>query len=219
MLLIWNKIKHVKTTFLTLAELSENWWWNRPEIKQHGVKGTDWAMAKEPARNYELMRRSPKGRKFKQNYLELDTNIKMTGRLWANWNKAPYRFVDDSTKYNEVGWSPYNELQRIQWNLRLPDSLLVKQFISEIRTFRKIQNIPKPPHANKGKKHRGASWKLIEVLDRKQNDIGQLNASERHKATEAKRLAAKLFVEYEVALAKWRADESLDQAPTHESYL
>jgi hypothetical protein len=102
-----------------------------------------------------------------------------------------------------VGWSPIYENQQRQWNLRLADNLLIKDFIKEIRTLRKIQKI-RPEHPLKGKKHRGVSWRPIELLDRKQNDIGKFNASQRHTLNVAGCRAEQYFVEYKRALTKWR---------------
>jgi hypothetical protein len=152
---------------------------------------------------------SPKGRKFKQTYLELDVRKRMlVGRLWANWPQAPFRLVWDQSKFNEIGWTPYYEHQRIQWNLKVSEGVLIKEFISNIRTLRTIQKLPDPPHGNKGKKSRGVSWKLIEALDRNQNDIGQLDGGDRHKASDARKQAAKNFVEYERALAEWLSKQN-----------
>jgi hypothetical protein len=87
--------------------------------------------------------------------------------------------------------------------------------------LRKIQKI-RPQHPLKGKKHRGVSWKLIELLDCKQNGIGKFNASQRHTLSEAKRRAKKYFAEYERALAKWHEGSSspdFDIKETDDSYI
>jgi hypothetical protein len=189
---------------LSLKEIRKNWWWNRVEIRRDGVRGVDWPLVEEAARNYELMRRSTKGKQFTQTYLELGREGKtIVHTLWVNYGQGAYRIVTNSSQFNEIGWTPVYEYQRIQWNLRLADNLLIKEFIREIRTLREIQKI-RPHHPLKGKKHRGVSWKLVELLDRKQNCIGKFNASQRHTLSEAKRRAKKYFGEYKRALAKWR---------------
>ena len=60
----------MKDKLLTLKELKETWWWNRKDIRKNGVPGVCWKAVKEAARNYELLRRSPKGKHFTRNYLE-----------------------------------------------------------------------------------------------------------------------------------------------------
>jgi len=57
--------------------------------------------------------------------------------------------------------------------LNFPDSLLNADLIREINILREIQKIPAPT-SNKGKKHRGISWKIIELFDRKQNKLAPL---------------------------------------------
>lgn len=215
------KIQRMKQKSLTLKELRKNWWWRRKEIRLHGAPGVEWPKVEEAARNYELMRRSSKGKQFTQTYLELDRERKtIVSKLWVNWEQWPYRFAANSSQYQEIGWTPFYENQRTQWNLRLPDKKLIDTFIREIRTSRGIQKIP-IPRRNKGEKHRGVSWKLIEVLDRKQNGIGKFNHSERHTLSDARRRAEKYFVEYERALAKWNegiSSPDFDPEETENSY-
>ena len=118
-------------------------------------------MAEEAARNYELMRRSAKGKQFNQTYLELSREGKtIVAKLWVNWAQAPYRMVVNRSQFDETGWTPIYENQHRQWNLRLSDKKLMDEFIREIKVLREIQKIP-TPRRNKGKKHRGVSWKLI----------------------------------------------------------
>jgi hypothetical protein len=145
-------------------------------------------------------------------------------KLWVNWAQWTHRLVTHSSQFKEIGWTPVYENQRIQWNLRLTDKKLMDEFIREIRILRKIQKIP-TPRRNKGEKHRGVSWKLVEILDRKQNSIGILNASERHTASVAQRRAEKYFVEYERALDQWHnnpnpafiTEEADDSDPTEQA--
>jgi hypothetical protein len=196
----------MKQKSLTLEELAKSWWWNREDIHRDGVTGVDWPLVKEAARNYELMRRSPKGKQFTQTYLELDREGRsIVHTLWPNWSHSIYRFVRDHNQFTETGWTPIYENQFRQWNLRLADKKLTDEFIREIRLLREIQKIP-VPRRNRRENHRGASWKLIEILDRKQNGIGKFNDSERHTLTEAQRRAEKYFVEYERALDDWKND-------------
>ena len=194
----------MKQKSLALKDIRKNWWWNRAEIRRDGVRGVDWPAVKEAARNYELMRRSAMGAQFTQTYLELDREGKtMVHTLWANWAQTPYRHVTDPKQYDEIGWTPIYENQHRQWNLRLAIKKLTDEFIREIKALQKIQKIP-TPRRNKGEKHRGVSWKYIEVLDRKLNGIGKFNDSQRHMLSVARRRAKKFCFQYKHALAKWR---------------
>jgi len=194
----------MKDKLFSLKEIRKNWWWKRKEIRRDGVRGVDWPLVKEAARNYELMRRSKNGKQFTQTYLELCREEKIiVHTLWVNNGQGAYRFVTDRNSFAEKGWTPIYENQHRQWSLRLADILLQREFISEIRTLREIQKI-RPKHPLKGQKYRGASWRLIELLDRKQNGIGKFNASQRHTLSVARRQAEKYFVEYKRAFAKWR---------------
>jgi hypothetical protein len=198
----------METKPLTLKELGKTWWWKRKEIRRDGVRGVDWPLVEEAARNYELMRRSTKGKQFTKIYPELDRESRtIIAKLWVNWPQSPYRLYANPSQHNEVGWTPFYENQHRQWNLRLTDKKLIDEFIREIRLLREIQKIPTPCR-NKGEKHRGVSWKGVEVLDRKQNGIGKLTDSERHTASVAQKQAAKYFVDYERALAKWHEGSS-----------
>ena len=168
------------------------------------MRGVDWPVVEEAARNYELLRRSSKGKQFVKTYLQLvpDERIVIHG-LWANWAQGAYRPVTNPSQFNEIGWTPVvSQYQHRQWNLRLSDKELTDGLIREIRLLRKFQKIP-APHPLKGKKYRGVSWNLIEILDRKQNGIGKLDDSERHTASVAQRRAEKYFIEYKHALDQW----------------
>lgn len=187
---------------LSLKDLRKGWWWHRREIRRDGVRGVDWPAAEEAARNYELMRRSARGRQFVKTYLELIPDERaVLHTLWATWEKPRYRFATRREQYEEIGWTLIYENQPRQWNLRLADKHLIDAFIGEMRILRKIQKI-RPPHPLKGKKYRGVSWKLVEILDIKQNAVRTLNDSERHTLHTAQRLAQKYFNEYRRALAK-----------------
>jgi hypothetical protein len=197
----------MKTKSLTLNEIRECWWWNGEEIRREGVRRVAWPLVEEAARNYELMRRSPKGKQFVKTYLKLIPDEKrIVHCLWVNWAQLPYRFANPS-QFQEKGWTPFYENQRVQWNLLMTDKKLIDTFIREIRLLREIQKIPKP-RRNEGEKHRGVSWKSVEVLDRKQNGIGKLTDSERHIASVAKRQAEEYFVEYERALDEWHNNQN-----------
>jgi hypothetical protein len=194
----------MENELLTLKEFGKNWWWKQNDILQKLIWEVNWPVVEEAARNYELMRRSPKGKKFAQAYWQLCREGKtIVHTLWVNWPKWTHRFAANRSQYQEIGWTPVYENQHRQWNLRLADKKLIDEFIREIRLLREIQKIP-TPRRNKGEKHRGVSWKLIEFLDRKQNGIGKFSASERHTIAEAKRRAEKYFVEYECALEDWK---------------
>lgn len=109
--------------------------------------------------------------------------------------------VNDRKPFSEKGWTPVYEHQHRQWNLRMADKTLLDEFIREIRLLRRIQKV-RANHVLKGKKFRGVSWKLVEMLDRKQNGIGKLTDSERHTASDAQRRADQYCREYRHALAK-----------------
>lgn len=195
----------METKLHTLKELRKSWWWKRKEIRRDGVRGVDWPLVKEAARNYELMRRSTKGKQFTKTYPELDNESKkIIAILWVNWPQAPYRLYANPSQYNEVGWTPFYENQKIQWNLRLTNKKLTDAFIMQIKIWRKIQKIRKP-RRNKGENHRGVSWKLVEVLDRKQNGVGKFTPSEHHTLTKARRKAKRCFREYKRALDEWNS--------------
>jgi len=121
--------------------------------------------------------------------------------LWGNWEKSIYRFVTDRNQYTEMGWTPTYENEHRQWNLRQSDRDLIKKFIAEIRTLRKIQKI-RAPHPMEGVKYAPVSWKLIEILDREQQGIGKLNSSERSTLSDARSRARKCFNQYKRALEK-----------------
>jgi hypothetical protein len=149
------------------------------------------------------MRRSPVGKQFTQTFAELDRDGKgFVASLWVNWGQTPYRMVTDRKLFSEKGWTPVYEYQHRQWNLRMADKSLADEFIREIGLLRRIQKV-RAKHVLKGKKFRGVSWKLVEMLDRKQNGIGKLTASERHTASDAQRRANEYCREYRSALAKW----------------
>jgi hypothetical protein len=178
------------------------WWWNRPEIRRKGVYGVNWDEVEETARNYELLRRSPQGKRFTKSYLELDRNEKtVVHALWGNWAKAIYRMVTDRKQFSEKGRTPIFDNEHRQWNLRRSDSDLIKNFMAEIRTLRKMHKIPTPPPL-KGGKYGAISWKLVEVLDRNQQGIGKLNASERSTLSDAKGRARKCYNQYKRALER-----------------
>jgi|GEM_PF-635068 hypothetical protein len=187
---------------LTLKDIRKKWWWKRKEILRAVKTEVDWPAVEEAARNYELMRRSPKGKQFTQAYWQLSREGKtIVHTLWVNYGQGTYRNVTNSSQFTEIGWTPVYENQRRQWNLRQADNLLIKEFIREIKALRTIQKIH-PQHPLKGEHFRGASWTLIELLDRKQNGIGKFNESQRHTISEAKRRAKKYFSQYKNALAK-----------------
>jgi hypothetical protein len=193
---------------LSLKDIEKSWWWNRKEILRELARKVDWPLVEESARNYELMRRSSKGKQFAKTYLELIPDEKQIVHiLWVNWGQAVRREAIRREQYDENGWTPFYETEHRQWNLRVADKKLIDEFIREIRLLREIQKIP-APRRNKGEKHRGVSWKLIEVLERKQSGIGKFNASQRHTLSDAKRRAEKYVAEYERALAKWHEGSS-----------
>lgn len=191
----------MKAKLLTLKELKKSWWWRDREKRRRIARQVDWNNVKEAARNYELLRRSLKGEKFTRNYLELFPDERtIVHVLWMYRHHNFERFAEPS-QYQERGWTPIYPNQIKQWNLRLADSLLAKEFIRQVRLDRKFQKV-RSRHPLKGQKYRGVSWKLVEILDRNLNQIGKLNASQRHSASTARRMAEKLVLEYKRALAR-----------------
>lgn len=192
--------QRMKNGFLSLNAVRKKWWWKRKGVRLGRVAGVDWPTVEEAARNYELMRRAKEGKQFSKTYLELSQAEKtVVHSLWTNWSQAARREAIHREQYNEKGWTPFYENEHRQWNLRLADSELMKQFIAEIRILRKIQGV-EPKHPLQGQKLRGVSWNMIEILDRKQNGIGEFNDSERHALSDARRRAEKYFHEYKRAL-------------------
>ncbi len=186
----------------SVKQIERNWWWKQREILRNVKKSVDWPAVEEAARNYELMRRSPKGKHFTHAYWELSRGEKtVVHTLWTNGSQAACREAIRREQYNEKGWTPFYENEHRQWNLRLADNLLIKEFIKEIRILREIQKI-RPQHPLKGKKFRGVSWQLIELLDLKQNGTGKFSDSQRHTLTDARRRAKKSFVEYKRAVTE-----------------
>jgi hypothetical protein len=202
----------MRKKLLSLNEIEKTWWWRREEIQKNGVPGVDWKRVEEAARNYELLCRWPDRTKFTQNYLSLDPEQKtIVHVLWMDTDDLPYRYVWNPEQFEEKGWTPIYEHQRRQWNLNVAERILIKEFIREIRTLRKIQKIP-ARHWNKGKKHRGVSWNLVECLDLNLHKIGGLDDSQRHTASEAKKKAKQFAAEYERALAVEREKPALFRA-------
>src|SRR5271154_4729671 len=98
----------MKKKLFSLKELEGGWWWNQAEIRREGVRGVDWPLVEEAARNYELMRRSTNGKQFTQTYEELDREGKtIVAKLWVNWKQWPYRYANDRSQYQEIGWTPF----------------------------------------------------------------------------------------------------------------
>jgi hypothetical protein len=152
------------------------------------------------------MRRSAKGRQFVKTYPELDVNGRtLVHRLWCTWATPVLRIATRREDYGGIGWTPVDEYQHRQWNLRAADKHLIDQFIREIRLLREIQKIEPPPHPLKGKKFRGVSWKLVEILDIEESGAKTFNDSDRHTLSKALRLAEKYFADYTAALEKWNA--------------
>ncbi|HWD19345.1 MAG TPA: hypothetical protein VHB20_08690 [Verrucomicrobiae bacterium] len=178
------------------------WWWHWPKIKRYGPSTVDWnAVTREAARNYELARRAPGGESLKP-YPDLTSNERTTiHSLWCNWAKHPWRFAMQEKQFNEKGWTavfPYNP--PVQWNIQLPDAVLVEAFRKQIEVTRQIQGIP-VPRAIKFKKHREVSWKYIEALDLREHGIGQLDDSERHMASDGRRMGIAFLQHYQQAIA------------------
>jgi hypothetical protein len=193
----------VGNKLLTLKELRQKiWWWRQPEILSRIKSEVCWEDMERAARNYELMRRSPKGRKFTRKFSEFGRDERtLVFSAWPPPPKQQYRTAYNRTQFGERGWTPVHENQYRQWNLKLSDSDLIKEFIREIRILRKIQKI-RAPHPLKGQKFR-ITWNAIQILDRKQNKIGKLNDSQRSAASKAEKTAIRLCAEYRRASAKW----------------
>lgn len=191
------------------------WWWRWGEIR-HAFKypheknrfgfsfdGT----AEEIARNYELMRRSPDGEMFPENYLELSRNARTIAyAIWGAPYEPPYRQIfDPNKKHALLGWT--DDPHRIEWNLFLDDKALTTAFLEYINLYRNVQKIS-PPHPLKGKKFR-LSWNYIEILDCiKFGVVKRPNGSQRSTASVARRLAKKFFDAYHEAIRAW--NEKID---------
>ncbi|MGH7993396.1 MAG: hypothetical protein ACREDQ_07765 [Limisphaerales bacterium] len=187
----------------TLRELKKSWWWRRRKIRRRLACDVDWPVVEEAARNYELMRRSPMGKQFAKAYWELGQGEKpVVHGLWAKRFKTAYRCATRREQYNERGWTAVDETEHRQWNLRLADKDLIDEFIQQIRILRIVQKI-RPQHTQKGEKHRGVSWRYIEILDRMKCPHRKLfSAGERHMASIGRRRAARYFSQYSRALVE-----------------
>ena len=200
---------------LTLKELRKTWWWKRRGTRHDEPGGTDWPLVEESARNYELLRRSPRGIQFVKTFPKLiPDEKKIIFGLWMIKAHGAYRIVRDHKLFAEKGWTPVYENQHRQWNLRMADKPLMEEFIKEIRTLRKIQKI-RSPRRNKGEKRRGVSWKLVEILDRKKNGIGRFGDSERHTLSDARERAKKFCIQYKRALTKWHKGGAKSDSDPH----
>jgi hypothetical protein len=189
----------------TLTSLKKTWWWRKRDVLRLLPTRFDWPAVEVAARNYELMRRSPQGRQFVKTYIELGPDVwTLVHRLWCTWKTPVLRIAWRREDYEEIGWTPVNEHQHMQWNLRAADKHLIDEFIREIRLLREIQKIEPPSHPLKGKKYRGVSWRLVEILDEKESGA-KLNDSDRHTLSRAQRSAGTYFVDYTAALEKWNA--------------
>jgi hypothetical protein len=209
----------MKNKLLTLEELKNGvWWWRQKQFRKaktgRGVPGLPFdysdASGKRVARNYELMRRDPNGKKFtgNKNYLEITRDERTVAYvIWGTPPETAYRFALGSQMANERGWTETDA--RIQWNLRLTDGALTAQFIEYINGWRRSQKI-RPKRFLKGKKNRGVSWRSVEILDRQINGLGKLNASERHTASEARKSAAIFFDEFRRQCKKYAKNAKLE---------
>lgn len=202
------KIHRMKKKFLKLKELKKSWWWRErdyrnprkrfgcSEIPFHNPdRGID-----RVAHNYELMRRCPEAKELNKTFLEIDRDTgSIIHVLWAQKLEFPYRMAIDQDSANERGWTVPDP--RLQWNLRLPPGTSSKQFLHYLKSFQAVQKIRPKRHLT-GKRNRGVSWREIEILDRNQNHIGNLNESERHTASSALKKAFQLFGEFKRGVLK-----------------
>lgn len=180
------------------------WWWRNTEAIRTQLHTVEWPRVEEAARNYELMRRSTRGRRFPKSYIELNSNEKsIVHSLWCNWPENASRIVLESDQFKEHGWTTAYENQRTQWNLNAPDSVLIKDFIWQINSERAMQKI-RPPHPLTGKKNRGVSWRHVELLDLQKYGLGDWtnDDSGRSALSQGKKLAARYQKEFRAQLAK-----------------
>jgi hypothetical protein len=190
-------------TLLTFLK-EKDWWWNQESIRTHGVPGVGWDKeAKQAAHHYELMRRSPKGKQhYGRTYLELNSEEKtFVHVLWCNWPESPWRFATQDKDFDEIGWTRVLPNPPVQWNLSLPNDVLIKAFMREIEMQRVIQQICPRYHRNAAKK-KEPYWREIEILDREDEGEKLLDA-ERSAASKARRKAAEFCGQCRHALADW----------------
>lgn len=227
------KSKRTATKPLTLKELKKSWWWRIRDYRnpRKGFRRSEipWyhsdRVIERVAHNYELMRRCPEAKGFKPflKFYKSDQNIMMANQLdretatmiyfiWALLPEDAYRFAFDQKMEKERGWT--NADPRIQWNLRLTDGALTKQFIKYINGWRRSQKVHRKRYAQ-GHINAKISWREIEILDRNQNHIGILNDSERHTASEALKKAAQHFIEFKRGRRKFlrRKKTPFDELP------
>ncbi len=195
----------MKSARPTLTALKRNWWWHKRATLRLLRTRVAWPDVEEAARNYELARRSSKGkRQFVTAYPDLGYGQTLVHCAWPSWSPPVRRIPTRREEYQEIGWTPVYEYQQWQWNLRAADKHLIDEFIREIRLLREIQKI-EAPHPLKGKKYRGVSWKLVEILDRVEAGAKSLDDSDRHTLSKARQLAEQYFVEFTSELEKRKA--------------
>jgi hypothetical protein len=199
----------MKRQLLTLKALKKSaWWWHRRDIYRFGVPGVRWdSETQEAARNYELVRRAPGAQKIcSKTYLELNWDERsFVHGLWCNWPPTVSRPISEPIK-DEKGWSHPQHI--MQWNLRLSDSELIKEFTKFIHNSRAAQHV-RAKHPLKNRKMRGMSWRYLEYLDLTANGIRKLDDSERHMASEGRKKATKLFRQFKQAMKKWSPPKEL----------
>ncbi len=182
----------------SLTEIKKSWWWRKKEFrhasKKHGVHGIPFDYSDDQSRrvalNYELMRRAAAGKQFSQNYCELNREQRgICHALWAILPNAVFRPVSNELQKTEKGWFSFDP--NFQWNLRLNNNALVTGIMEQIKLQRKLHKI-RPGKYSKGQINRRMSWNYVELLDRSDNKIGTLNASQRHMVSVA-RADAKIY--------------------------
>lgn len=92
---------------LTFKELKKSWWWRETKFrkakKNFGVPGIGFDYSDESskriARNYELMRRAPEGKRFSKSYLDLSRDERTVAHcLWASLPKHEFRLANASRR-------------------------------------------------------------------------------------------------------------------------
>jgi len=162
-----------------------------------------WEAIRDAIRNFELARRAPEALEQYAKTPFPRLSREPYNLVYTTWVKRRdvWRYAQRVSDREEIGWSPAYENQHVQWNLRLPDCVLIEEFKKQIHVFRGSRNI-EVSHAMTCRNSRAAGWKYIELLDRskcKDND----EPLDHSMLSKAKKMAAKYAKELNQAYEKW----------------
>ncbi|MBI5387808.1 MAG: hypothetical protein HZA90_24365 [Verrucomicrobia bacterium] len=193
---------------ITLGQLRKNAWWWRQRGRNKANQRSRLAF------DYELIRRVNREKRFLPfNKLPgpnewllatiLETLFPLDSRNWRN------AFASGMEK--ERGWTPASP-PGVQWNLRLPDATLAREFLKHVASHRKVQGIRRP-RPNSGRQNRGIPWRWAELLDIADFKLRPLEAGERHSLSQARHRARRLSEVFLEALERQKQKNNLPVSP------